>query len=223
MTHQSPRSASQISPRLHQRINLYAIAASAAGVGMVAVSQPAPARIVYTPAHVKIVLNHGEIFFDVNHDGVNDFGFYATTAQTTSGFRELLDVGPAKLRQGNGVLSVHSGRHSCAAALRKGAKVGPGDPFNSNNIVMAFVSTSAGGKDTYFCPWVNRTKPAYLGLKFAIKSKVHFGWARVGGGFLTGYAYETVPRKTIAAGATKGPDVVTVQPATLGRLASGKK
>ena len=39
--------------------------------------------------------------------------------------------------------------------------------------------------------------------------------------FLTGYAYETVPNKAIVAGKTKGPDVVTVQDATLGHLARG--
>jgi hypothetical protein len=38
---------------------------------------------------------------------------------------------------------------------------------------------------------------------------------------LTGYAYETIPGKPIITGKTKGPDVVTLQPATLGHLATG--
>jgi uncharacterized repeat protein (TIGR03803 family) len=38
---------------------------------------------------------------------------------------------------------------------------------------------------------------------------------------LTGYAYETIANKSIIAGKTKGPDVVTVQPASLGHLARG--
>jgi hypothetical protein len=38
---------------------------------------------------------------------------------------------------------------------------------------------------------------------------------------LTGYAYETIPNKPIIAGKTKGPDVITVQPGTLGHLAAG--
>jgi len=68
---------------------------------------------------------------------------------------------------------------------------------------------------------------AYLGLKFDdLKGKTHYGWARVevpisGGYWLTGYAYETVPNKPIITGKTKGPDVITVEPATLGRLARG--
>jgi hypothetical protein len=38
----------------------------------------------------------------------------------------------------------------------------------------------------------------------------------------TGYAYETIPGKAIVAGKTKGPDAEK-QPATLGRLALGRK
>jgi hypothetical protein len=78
---------------------------------------------------------------------------------------------------------------------------------------------------------------AYLGLKFTIKGKIHFGWARVKVdtglqqrpflATLTGYAYETIPNKPIIAGETKGPDVVPVDPNTapvsLGRLALGRK
>jgi len=38
---------------------------------------------------------------------------------------------------------------------------------------------------------------------------------------MSGYAYETIPNKPITAGKTEGPDVITVQPATLGHLAAG--
>ena len=59
----------------------------------------------------------------------------------------------------------------------------------------------------------------YLGLKFLIRGKVHYGWARlnvtVGNSkitaTLTGYAYETIPNNPIIAGKTKGPDEATVQ------------
>ena len=39
---------------------------------------------------------------------------------------------------------------------------------------------------------------------------------------LIGYAYETIPNKSIIAGKTKGADV-TVQHGTLGHLAMGRK
>jgi len=38
---------------------------------------------------------------------------------------------------------------------------------------------------------------------------------------LTGYAYETIPNKPIIAGKTHGPDVITLQDASLGHLARG--
>ena len=62
----------------------------------------------------------------------------------------------------------------------------------------------------------------YLGLKFVIKGKVHFGWARLNvhwhepiSATLTGYAYETIPGKSIITGKTKGPDEVVVEQASL--------
>jgi len=73
----------------------------------------------------------------------------------------------------------------------------------------------------------------YLGLRFSIKGKIHYGWARLnvkvaeGSDFditatLTGYAYETIPNKPIVAGKIKGTDVIeAVEPASLGHLAQG--
>jgi hypothetical protein len=70
-------------------------------------------------------------------------------------------------------------------------------------------------------------------MKFLVHGEAHYGWARLDVSFkkrrynlryqevLTGYAYETVPNKPIITGKTKGPDVVTVQPASLGHLANG--
>jgi len=45
------RVPSQLSESLHHRLNMYAIAAGAAGVGALALAQPAEAKIVYTPSH----------------------------------------------------------------------------------------------------------------------------------------------------------------------------
>ncbi len=45
---QRPRIPSKLSDSLHQRLNSYALAASAAGVGLLALVQPAQAKIIYT-------------------------------------------------------------------------------------------------------------------------------------------------------------------------------
>jgi len=57
-----------------------------------------------------------------------------------------------------------------------------------------------------------------VGLKFLVKGKVHFGWARIkriagSSGFpasITGYAYETIPNKPIVTGKTKGSDEIDI-------------
>jgi hypothetical protein len=77
------------------------------------------------------------------------------------------------------------------------------------------------------------TKHRYLGLQLTIKGEIHYGWARVevsrkpkrGANSITarlrGYAYETIPNKPITTGKTKGPDVIALEPVTLGRLGQG--
>ena len=95
-----------------------------------------------------------------------------------------------------------------------------------------------GGQYSAVGPWVGKgqgVRNPYLGLKFVIHGKIHYGWARVSvtlghqrqyddvSGTLTGYAYETIPNKPIITGMTNGPDVITFRPDTLGGLAQGKK
>lgn len=63
-----------LSVSLGRRLNSYALAASAAGVGVLVLAEPAEGKIVYTPAHVKIGYN-SEYNLDINHDGITDFIF----------------------------------------------------------------------------------------------------------------------------------------------------
>jgi hypothetical protein len=82
----------------------------------------------------------------------------------------------------------------------------------------------------YYGKWTY-VRNGYLGLKFKIHGKTHYGWARLGvihdgfklTGTLTGYAYETIANKAIVAGDTKGKDrdKDEVQPVSLGHLARG--
>ena len=51
MKPQPPKTPSKLSDSVHHQLSLYALAASAAGVGVLALAQPADAKIVYTPAH----------------------------------------------------------------------------------------------------------------------------------------------------------------------------
>jgi hypothetical protein len=109
--------------------------------------------------------------------------------------------------------------------------VGPKPRF-AGKLLMGRASITTfcgGGQRQIIGPWENGgkgVKDRYLGLKFKIKGKIHYGWARLNfpyaqGATMTGYAYETIANKPIVTGKTKGPDVITVQPASLGRLAQG--
>ena len=68
--------------------------------------------------------------------------------------------------------------------------------------------------------WFN-VKNRYLGLRFQINGKTHYGWARVNvevnekhqlTATVTGYAYETIPNKAILAGQTGSDDALAPVP-----------
>jgi hypothetical protein len=53
----TPRKTACLSKSVHQQLNMYAIAAGAAGVGVLALAGPAEAKIIYTQTHVVIGTN----------------------------------------------------------------------------------------------------------------------------------------------------------------------
>ena len=212
-----------LSESIHRRLNAYALAASAAGVSVLALANNADARIVYTRAHVVLGAgSNAEYWLDVNHDGVKDLSFvHAYFFSVTTGFfTSGVEMRPYK-GDGNNIMGVDRS----ASALPAGAKIGPSGHFSGSNMAAAGgirqASTSFGGA------WANDgkgLKNRYLGLRFAIKGKHHFGWARVTvspfpfTATLTGYAYETIANKPIIAGREHG-DSHRKDEATLGRLA----
>jgi hypothetical protein len=220
MKHSFPSSSFTANPSssLHRRLNSYALAATAAGVGMLALARAAEAKIIYTPANIQIPVNGGLIELDLNHDGINDFQFQNTYKTYTWRSKyhyhtSNLLVGPAQTL--NRVLG-HRGRRLTvwAAALPKGAHIGLNKAFQPGRYLIPMVEgrDNRSTRGTYGS-WIDK-QPAYLGLEFMIKGKIHFGWARlnvtVNSGSckgicatLTGYAYETIPVKGIVAGRTK--------------------
>jgi hypothetical protein len=229
------RTVANLSESVDHQAKMYALAASAAGVGALCSANPAQAKIVYTPANVVIVQNGGPFLFDLNDDGIADFRLNNGYRYSNSRYLgELAVVGEGVGQRKNKVWyeRCEDGRYSCAAALPKGKKVGPKGNFSGN---QGYEIMALGDKEIKFGPWWHVTQ-AYLGINFVIKGKIHFGWARVKisshlfsiTATLTGYAYETIPGKAIIAGATKGPDDLagtastrTPEPATLGTLALG--
>ncbi len=227
---QSPRTPSSLSDSVHHHLGLYALAASAAGVGVIALSPSAEAKIIYTKTNLDVFEVYPGFPLDLNNDGKADFRFVGFSCSYTEGG---LGIAPAsRLVLSSMRIAPASPRNAIwwdvkgngAAALRAGVRVGPKAPF-AGELLMGSVSLGLSVSG----PWENGGRGVtnrYLGLEFAIKGKSHYGWARLNfpnpaGATLTGYAYETVANKAIIAGKTKGPDVVTLDPGSLGQLAQG--
>jgi hypothetical protein len=245
---QRPRTPSNLSESLHHRLNAYALAASAAGVnvlaltppaayllavgatvaGLFAFSEPTEAKIVYTPARRNVICHatsgggcHGTVNLNLNNNQRPDFKLYCSSG---AGFEIALWARPVDSVNRVWTSPAYS---NDAAALRKGAVIKSAKNFLKAGELFMVGSTPdfpSGG------PW-KHVHNRYLGLKFLIEGKVHYGWARLSTpkqlnkhypfATLTGYAYETIPNKPIIAGKTHGPDVVTVQDPSLGHLARG--
>jgi len=202
---------------LERRLNAYALAASAAGVSLLALTQSAEAKVIYTPVHIHL---------DVNQDGSPDFTFTNAFRGWSSSYWDWLveDAGNANAVVGD------------ASVLRRGAVIGSRDSFGQSTQVMLHARrwcyrTSGGGGNCSNTATSGNwdRKDGYLGLKFVVNGEVHYGWLRLKVGWnrreihalLQGYAYETIPNKPIIAGKTHGKDVVTLEDPSLGHLARG--
>jgi len=210
-TPRSRKTPSYLPESIRQSLNMYAAAATATGVGVLALAQHSEAKIIYTPAHKTIDFTH-KVLLDLNHDGKIDFTFQETLITTTSvdEFHSLiLSVVPAQSRNEVWTKQKH------ASALPAGIRIGPKGPFASGKRAMAldYYADGTGGSGTCAGPW-NNVQKRYLGLKFRIEGATHFGWVRLNvtcvthnsshqiTGLLTGYAYETIPNKAIITGKT---------------------
>ncbi len=223
----SKKSQRALAEKLEQKFRAYGTAAGAAGVGLLALAQPAQAEIVYTPAHIRFTTGSNR-WIDMNHDGVPDFRFENAGNLGLGSTTFVIAFG----LHGDGV-RVRREKSGDALPLRLGARIGPSNLF-SHSATMAIAYHGSGGGT-----W---GKDHYLGLQFELDGQKHYGWAELSialnrQGNITaeieGYAYETIPNQPIRAGATKEQDNAVGQPAptslqtpapaqaTLGLLALG--
>jgi len=200
--------SSNLSESVQQRLNGYAVAAAAAGVGLLALSSPCEAEIIYTPAHTGI----GSFYsLDLNHDGISDFTLQATESCDMNRCISWLQVYRRFTPPPNAI----AGKGG-AAVLWPGDRIGPKRrSWGGSAIEEAVFTTVDSSRFTslFYGAWANGGKgfkDHYLGLKFLIDGRLHYGWARLTttGGWpylavLTGYAYETIPGKSIIAGQKK--------------------
>ncbi len=182
---------------LNKRIAVYALAATAAGVGALALAQPAQAGIIVDTTSISIGVNTRSNYLKINGKVVLSFPDTLITAALPS-FASG-DIG-AHAPSGDGFLR---------SPLAEGASIGPGQHFVSftalaSNHLSAFVDTHRTGG-----PWANKT--GYLGFEFKCQSGTGtcFGWAKLKvtasaakgeTGFISSFAYDTVAGQTIDAG-----------------------
>jgi hypothetical protein len=214
-----PCSTSHPNKSLLDRLGVYAVAATAAGVAVLAATEPAEADVVFTPARIQI--SAGTTSLDLNNDGIPDFNFVRqSTYLGREGFSSTVvtPVNPVNRIEGDGRIKFFGHGTFSAFALPAGSVVGPkvqafhpsGQKFmrgswfvlGTGNLYRSLVGAWANG--------VKGVADRYLGLAFTISGETHFGWARLSvpplnhlfevGTNITGYAYETVPLKAITTG-----------------------
>ena len=236
------RRTSKISDSLNRQLITYAQVASAAGVSLLALAGASEAKVVYTETN-QVTHTGLPLYIDLNHDGIKDFLLRTSFYRGSSGLQ--VGLAASGYRNANNVVAgrrASSGSgyfFSAASALAAGARIGPRGNFSVRSPLMAMeLFDGVGSQYSYQGLWAGKGQGVtnrYLGLKFVVDGEVHYGWARLSVtlghhrqpddviGTLTGYAYETVPDKPIVAGQIAGPDVITVQPESLGGLAMGRK
>jgi hypothetical protein len=222
------RATVSLGVELEKCIVAYAAAAVAAGVSSLALAGSAHARVIYTSAHEVVPRGRAGLPLDLNHDGIVDFSFKQSYFSSGSG------VGVSPKQDTNEVWG-RGGSTSTfnrfASAILPGQKLGANATYfgRGHAFLARWGAVLTSGSFTQG-QWLY-AKYRYLGLKFVIGQKVHYGWARLNidrgtvyliKATLTGYAYETIPNKPIIAGKTHGPDVI-VKHATLGKLALGRR
>jgi hypothetical protein len=207
--------AANLSESMHQRLNMYALTASAAGVSLLACSPPAEAKVIFTNTWIPITPTTATTNIDLNGDGVVDFVISNHRIEKCSfSFCSYATMKVLPNNAGNEVWGKNSSGGSYAVALGSGVTVGSKGNFKPGHKVMAKGTFFLGtGRSAYAShgPW-KQTTNHYLGVKFIINGEVHFGWVRidvaeaVGGIYaaVSGYAYETVPNKSIVTGQKSG-------------------
>jgi hypothetical protein len=201
-----------LSESLSKKLVQYAVAA--AGCGTLTLTAPATAGIIYTPANIVVMGPTGSLTFDVNHDGIADFGLrVGFSAANGVDYLDFSTIG----HRGNGVEGSASAFGRRVFVLNPGDPIGPSHGFIGSGPINIGLPLSVSN--------------GYVGLLLALNRQRYYGWAgfnsRVALGeytsvTLTGFAYETIANKSINAGqASETPEPATLNLLALGALALG--
>ncbi len=213
---QGAKETRKLSSQYQQQLNSYAIAAAATGVSVFSLAGSSEAKIVYTPTHRVIDDRSGYAVHLTGNKNIDltikNKYIHQCNTYTCYTWESLAVNMPGSNKVVYNVFG--------AVAMKPGMRIGPGNAFAGGHQTMAFGNNSFRGS------WIN-VKNRYLGVKFKIEGRYHYGWARLTvtvarpiaiKATLTGYAYETIPNKAITAGQTKGSDDTTISDETSASL-----
>jgi hypothetical protein len=208
--------------RLEKSLVKYAVDATAAGVGLLALATPASADTISHSVRINLPLHHPAGVFGSDAQGTNWFSSHIKfrTSITSMGLSHWR--GKGFLDGVNASIMIVQGECcSIWGPLKKGTPIGgPGGFFVPQVEVSVFgCSFSLGGREYCFSSrggWTNAT--GYMGAVIDINGHAHYGWAQLYDGTeLISQAYNPVANQPILAGETTS----IPEPATLGLLALG--
>ena len=246
MPHEVSRKSSVLkSKSLDNTLKLYSLTAITAGVSVLAMAQPAASEVIITKKTIPIPISEmGDgptVKISLANNGVNDFSFSLYSFAYHDAVRDF----EVRSLEGGAVVTPSSAAGSRSAlALARGAKIGPSAHFSSGKgldlIERSVVSFYKSSRSTYIKNftgnWGGNPTNRYLGVRFLIHGKTHYGWVRLTvttaprkpiSATITAYAYETVANKKIQAGiagsasASEAQAHYQIQTPALGMLALG--
>lgn len=200
---------------IDHRAKLYSLAAAAAGVSMLALVQPAEAKVIITNKNIPIPVCFYPYFcpvsVDLNNDGIADLEFQIGTNFGASGGFSYLSV---KAIAGNAVIGRGEYRdRGYVSALMRSAKIGPSAHFRGSASEFYLMEQEGCSQSTCQPPigkWGGNHPNRFVGVKFKINGATHYGWVRVKvttsteryyiSGTITEYGYETIANKSVLAG-----------------------
>lgn len=213
---ESNRKAAALPESLNKRLAVYALAATAAGVGVLALAPQAHADIVVTTESPALVINstHTPETIAINGKSVLSFSEGLGHDNTVGIFVGVLN--------GAKVLAFNS---FGASNLVSGGAIGPGGNFRSKSREGFPLNMGGTHSGVSFGRW-NGAENEFLGFEFKSNAKTYFGWAQMSfsakgkSAVLTEYAYDDVAGQTIDAGQKQLP-ATAAEPGTLSLLALG--
>ena len=231
------RSESEIAGHLQHRLAAYALAASAAGVCVLTGSVPSQAAPICGTLNLE--LKYVDTYaFNPAAQAVAPFNIAQTFEDLSSHSNTFFKRGffTPNSAGANALL----GPKGLPANLASGASIGPGGQFGkgqSYGLLFSYGPNNGGTKNRHKGNLKFGEAIDFVGYKFSLAGKAHYGWVRMQVPLARGipngttitltnildYGYESTPDTAILAGSCAAGSSENTHPPSLGTLALGPR